>query len=247
MEEIINDELQIYRGKDFTIKPGITIHQPTLDEICDYGERAYWSMIYTLTSVGADLKFQLYDMGIDYTQVGDFELFYSLLSPSYDPSRTYIITGDLDFTQFQLFQKKDSQDIVMYDRERDILIDEDTYLKMAEVLRNMHGLKRNSQVPANASTKQILIDDAREEYERSKDKPYFSQLKNLVSAMINCEGFKYDHSQVWGMKINAFLDSVKRISKIKNAGLLLQSGYSGFGINLKEIPDHQLNWLGELE
>lgn len=247
MNELINDELQIYRGKDFKIKPGITIHQPTLDEICDYGERAYWSMIYTLTSVGADLKFQLYDMGIDYTKVGDFELFYSLLCPPYDQSKTCIITGDLDFTKFQLFQKNGSEEIVMYDSKQDILIDEDTYLKMAEVLRNMHGLKRNSQLPANASTKQILIDDAREEYERNKDKPYVSQLKNLVSAMINCEGFKYDHSQVWDMKINAFLDSVKRISKIKNAELLLQSGYSGFGINLKEIPDDQLNWLGELE
>ena len=49
------------------------------------------------------------------------------------------------------------------------------------------------------------------------------------------------------MKINAFMDSVKRISKIKNAELLLQSGYSGFGINLKEIKDKkQLDWLGEL-
>ena len=50
------------------------------------------------------------------------------------------------------------------------------------------------------------------------------------------------------MKINAFMDSVKRASKIKNVDLLLQSGYSGFGINLKDIKDkNQLNWLGELE
>lgn len=49
------------------------------------------------------------------------------------------------------------------------------------------------------------------------------------------------------MKINAFMDSVKRIGKIKNAQLLLQSGYSGFGVNLKEIDNKQLDWLGELE
>ena len=65
--------------------------------------------------------------------------------------------------------------------------------------------------------------------------------------MINSEGFKYNHDQVWGMKINAFMDSVKRIGKIKNADLLLQSGYSGFGVNLKEIDNKQLDWLGELE
>ena len=49
------------------------------------------------------------------------------------------------------------------------------------------------------------------------------------------------------MKINAFMDSVKRIGEIKNADLLLQSGYSGFGVNLKEIDNKQLDWLGELE
>ena len=65
--------------------------------------------------------------------------------------------------------------------------------------------------------------------------------------MINCPGFKYNHSEVWNMKINAFLDSVKRITKIQNAELLLQSGYSGFGINLKEIPNKQLDWLGDLD
>lgn len=79
MKEFIDDELLIYRGKDYNLAPGITIRQPTLNEICDYGERAYWSMIYTLTSTGADLKFQLDDMGIDYTTISDFTLFYSLL------------------------------------------------------------------------------------------------------------------------------------------------------------------------
>ena len=49
------------------------------------------------------------------------------------------------------------------------------------------------------------------------------------------------------MKINAFMDSVKRISKIKNADLLLQSGYSGFGVNLKNIDKKQLDWQGELD
>ena len=93
----------------------------------------------------------------------------------------------------------------------------------------------------------ILIEDAREEMEANKNKEYHSTLKNLVSAMINSEGFKYNHSQVWDMKINAFMDSVKRIGKIKNAQLLLQSGYSGFGVNLKEINNKQLDWLGELD
>ena len=61
------------------------------------------------------------------------------------------------------------------------------------------------------------------------------------------EGFKYNHEQVWNMKINAFMDSVKRIGKIKNAQLLLQSGYSGFGISFDDIDKKQIDWLGELD
>ena len=247
LEGIINDELQIYRGKDFFVKEGIVIHQPTLDEICNYGERQYWAMVYTLTSVGADMKFQLFDMGIDYTTISDFQLFYGLLSRSFSKEQTAILLGELDFSRLQIFQKKDSEDIVMYDRETNIEIDEYTYLIIADVLRSMHGLKRNDQLPANEATKQILIEDAREDYLRNKNREYHSQLKNMVSAMINCNGFKYNHNEVWNMKINAFIDSVRRISKMKNADLLLQSGYSGFGVNLKEISTKQLDWLGELD
>ena len=116
-----------------------------------------------------------------------------------------------------------------------------------DYLRQVHIIKKDEKLPGNETTKMIRIEDDREEYERNKNKEYHSQLKNLISSMINHDGFKYNHSQVWEMKINAFMDSVKRISKIKNSDLLLQSGYSGFGIDLKKIEKKQLDWLGELD
>jgi len=247
IEGVIYDELQIYRGGNLFIKDGIIIHQPTLDEICTYGEKEYWSLIYSFVSTGADLKFQLYDLGIDYTAIGDFELFYSILCRGLDKNKTSIIFGDLDFSHFKVGQRIDTDDIVLYDPETSMIIDEYTYLVIADVLRKMHDLKRNNQNPGNETTKQILIEDARAEFERNKNKEYRSQLKNLISAMVNCEGFKYSHTDVWHMSITAFLDSVKRISKIKNAGLLLQSGYSGYGINLQDISNDKLDWLGELD
>lgn len=243
----LNDELQIYRGNDYFVKKGIVIHQVTLGEISDYGEREYWSMIRSLTSVGADMKFQLYDIGIDYTTIGDFELFYNVLCRVFTKEQTSIVFGDLDFEKFKIYTNKDNGNIIMYDEDADIYIDEFTYMVMIDALRKMHDLKRNDQIPANESTKMILIEDAREEYLMNKNKPYHSQLKNLISAMINCDGFKYNHTNVWDMKINAFLDSAKRIQKIKRADILMQSGYSGFGVDLSKISNKQLDWLGELE
>lgn len=243
----LNDELKIFRGKDYFVKDGILIHQPTLDEICDYGESDYWSMIHTLTCVGADLKFQLYELGLDYTKISDFELFYSILRKGFPPEKTALLFGSLDLTGFELYEKQDPRAMVMYQKETGLMIDEFTYLVMIEVLRKMHGLKRNDELPANESTKMILIEDAGEAYRRKKNIAGSSLLKNLVSALTNSEGFKYSHHEVWNMKINAFMDSVKRISQIKHADLLLSSGYSGFGINLKEVSSKQLDWLGELE
>lgn len=246
---MINDELKIYRGEDFAISEHIIIHQPSLSEICDYGEQEYYSMIYNLTATPQSMKVQLWDMGIDYTTITPFELFYSILYKLYPQEKTFILFGDLDFTKFQIMKRKDDNSILLcqvIDGEP-VIIDEFTYNIIMDYLRQIHIIYKDEKIPANETTKIILIEDDREELEKNKNKEYHSQLKNLISSMINSEGFKYNHSQVWDMKINAFMDSVKRISKIKNAELLLQSRYSGFGVNLKDINQKQLDWLGELE
>ena len=279
----MNDELSVYRGEDYKISDYITIHQPTLDEIERYGEQEYYSMIYQLTATPQTMKAQLWDIGIDYTEITPYKLFYQLLFQIYPKERTSIIFGDLDFQKFELEQRKDNNEIVLIqeikvsehtqidddrtfirkiidkifhktfvsekieEHTEQVCFDEYTYNMIMDYLRSVHGIEKDERIPANESTKMILIEDAKDEIEKNKNKEYHSQLKNLVSSMVNSEGFKYNHSQVWDMKINAFMDSVKRISKIKNASMLLQSGYSGFGIDLKGIDKKQLDWLGELE
>ena len=295
-----NDELKIYRGEDFVVSKHIVLHQATLNEICEYGERDYYSMIYNYTATPQFLKVQLWDMGIDYTEITPYQLFYQLLYKMYSQEKTSIIFGDLDFSKFQLMQRKDDESILLYqevpvgdiynleyefvyhfsnlldasrfvgcevdelieelsknNRYNDfifanvqfepVIIDEYTYNMIVDYICKSHFIERDLKRPAKKKKKMVLIEDARDEIERNKNKEYHSQLKNLISSMINSEGFKYNHAQVWDMKINAFMDSVKRIGKIKNAQLLLQSGYSGFGVNLKEIDNKQLDWLGELE
>lgn len=246
---MLNDELKIYRGEDFVVSKHIVVHQATLNEITDYGENEYYSMLYQLTATPQSMKSQLWDIGIDYTKVTPYELFYSLLYRLYPQEKTSILFGNLDFTKFQIIQRHDDNSILLCQtvENDEVIIDEFTYNTIMNYLRKSHFIYKDEKIPANNTTKMILIEDARDEILKNKNKEFTSQLKNLISSMVNCEGFKFNHSQVWDMKINAFMDSVKRISKIKNAELLLQSGYSGFGINLKEISKKQLDWLGELD
>ena len=241
-----NDELKIYRGEDFIVSKHIVIHQPTLGEICDYGEQKYFSMLYSLTSTPRSMKAQLWKAGVDYTTITPYSLFLSLYQ-MFERENTSLLFGDLDFSKFELY-KKDDKDIILgqvVDGDF-VAIDEYTYGIIVDYLCKSHFIERDLKNPMNETTKMILIEDAMDELIKVSKEEYHSRLKNLISAMINSEGFKYNHSQVWDMKINAFMDSVKRIQGINNAKLLLQSAYSGFGINMKDIDKKQLDWLGEL-
>ena len=74
------DDLKIYRGSDIHITDKIIVTQPTIDQIIEFGEKRYFSTVHTLTGVGADFKWQLWDyFGIDYTQIDDFELFKKMI------------------------------------------------------------------------------------------------------------------------------------------------------------------------
>lgn len=86
------DELKIYRGDDIYITEKIIIAQPTIGQITEFGERRYFSAIQNLTSVGADLKWQLWDKGIDYTTIEDYDLFINMIHPSVSSKRKILET-----------------------------------------------------------------------------------------------------------------------------------------------------------
>lgn len=250
MQEL--DELKLYRGCDYVIGDCLSVRHPSLGEICSYGEQNYYQMVYHLTAVGADLKWQLFDAGIDYTKIDDFDLFCSVLRNDYGPGQTAILFGDtLNLPEMVLLQNQENGEVILYQEPAEpdkngITITRDIYLAVTGYLRKMHHIPRNDKLPANENTKKLLIEDDREDYLRNKDKPYQSLLQPLISAMVNMEGFKRNDETVWDMKINAFMDSVMRIGKIRNADLLLQSGYSGFGVDLKNIDKKELDYMGRL-
>lgn len=208
-------------------------------------------MVNTLCSVGADLKWQLDDIGIDYTKISDYELFYSVLAGRYTKEDTRILFGStLDFSRMSIIYDQNIDENIMLqssDNGAQIRIDKFIYSSIVNVLRKMHRLRRNDELPGNEITRRILIDDARDLYEENKNKSGGSYLLPLISTMVNSEGFKRDDVTVFNMKIRAFMDSVARVEKISNAKLLLQSGYSGFGIDLKKIDKETLNYMGELD
>ena len=73
------DRLQMYMGYDYILNEHIIIHQPTIGEIINLGEQKYWSVVYTICAIPSDMKSQLWDQGIDYEEISDFQLFIMLV------------------------------------------------------------------------------------------------------------------------------------------------------------------------
>ena len=67
------DQLQLYFGDPYVINEHITIQQPNIGQIMEYGEKKYYSMVHTITAIPSDMKSQLHDMGLDYEQLEDFQ------------------------------------------------------------------------------------------------------------------------------------------------------------------------------
>lgn len=240
----VNDPLQVYRGEDYVINSYIKIHQATLGEICDVGEENYFSVVHSITATPTDMKYLLSLKDIDWNKVDDYELFL-MNYQSFIPERTYVLFGDLDFTKYEIMVERDNEELCLYNKENNSVIDKSIYTLIVSYLRKAHGLSRNVERAMTETTKEVLLEEAKEQYESQQNKEYKSTLVPLISTMINMEGFNYTHENIWNMKINAFLDSVRRIQKIKNADILLQSGHSGFGVDLKKINKKQLNYFSE--
>ncbi len=248
MKNIYIDKSSLYYGEPFEICNGITIHIPTLADIRKYGELKYYKMVHTLCSVGIDICWQLEKINVPFDEISDFELFSQLLCKQFSSKDTSILFGNkLNFSEMELYSSKKNNSLYLIQKNEEIIIDENTYFVIVSYLREIHNLKRDDRVAGTKSCRMAFIEDAEMEYEAQKNETPKPILLPMISTMVNIDGFKRNDQTVWDMNIYAFMDSIKRISKIRNSNLLLQSGYSGFGIDLKKIKKDELNYMGELD
>jgi hypothetical protein len=133
---------------------------------------------------------------------------------------------------------------VLYNSEKDITFDRVAYSKTVEIIRKIHGITRNNQIPANEKTKMDLIEDARDESMAAINKPFKSALVPLVSTMQMYCGQCGDE-KIWDTPISAFLYNVRRIGKIQDAEHLLHGAYSGF-TDLKGVDKNRIDMFGDI-
>ena len=270
------DELKIYRGEDIYITPKITVTQPTIGQIADFGERRYFNAVHTLTAVGADLKWQLMDyMGIDYTQIEDYDLFVKFTSqvvssrknmykelttnPQYAEELVSIpddVMENMLINPLELILKDiDLCDFVpCTDKANDqiILYDakHDITIDRVVYTRMVDAVRKIHGLKRNnevPANERTKLDLI----EDARDEAMMAAnkpYKSIIKPLVSALSVKcgmLGDDRIWNMPVNMFFDSIKRANKIQDSQLLLQGAYSGFA-SLKDVDRNRLDWTGDI-
>ncbi len=237
------DELSLYFGDPYVVNDYITITIPKIGEVVKYGERQYYSMVQTITAIPSEMKASLWDAGIDWTQITDFQLFM-MLAPTLPKDKTYILFGDLDFQAMKPFENKFNETIVLRNPDTGAVIDELAYGKITSYLCSAHNLTKKVEKAANEFTKKFMIDEDRQKLQHNAKQPYKSFLRPLISAVKCRQGYTLDY--VKNMGLFEFFDDVNRLQVIVNADALLQGSYSGM-VDTSKIPKKNFDWCRSIE
>ena len=235
-------DLELYFGDDYIINDNIKIHQPTIGELIKC-EKDYFGVIYTLTAISSDMKSQLFDIGLDWNEVEDWQLF-TMLAPTLSQDRTAILFGDLDFSKMKLYDHpRIENETILVDKESGIVIDQMIYVRIVNYLRKLHGLTPKVEKTRSKTVKKWLIEEDRNKIKNSQNKPFKSYLLPLISSVKVKQRYTRDYVRNMGLK--ELFDDVARLQIINNADHLLSAAYGGT-IDMKKIDKRELNWMKEL-
>lgn len=244
------DRLRMFFGDDYEVTEGIVISQPTIGNILAFGEKEFYHTLNLFITNPTSLRVLLWKSGIDWTKITDYELFYRLiLQSNLQPSQTNLLFGDLDFSKFEPYRRQHEvdgnivEDVVLLNKEQDVVIDEDIYAHMACYLRTMFNIFPKVEKAKGKTTKEWMIEEdiRNSEIEKTPE----STLLHMISFCLNHPGFKYKKNELKDLGIVEFNDSVRRLLVYESTSSLMKGIYSGF-VDTSKIDQKEFNFMREL-
>lgn len=232
-------ESYLYK-KAIPVTDKITIRIPTVGEVLDR-EDDYYGMVSMLTAVPYDYMVQLDDIGIDFTEISEYDLFLMLFNGVKELDHG-LIFGDTDLSGLGLATHIETGMPVLYDETTGLVIDRVTQTRIADVVRKINHLEKEIHKPGNKEAQEYLIERARKKQKRRKKRKQDSQLEQLIVALVNTEQFKYTYESVRDLSIYQFNESVRQIQKKVEYDNRMHGIYAGT-VDPKTFSQDDLNWL----
>lgn len=242
------DKLQMYMGFPYVIdlpsaEGSVTISVPTMRTFIELGEKRYLQTINVFTTNTTEYRVPLWDVGIDWNEISDFELF-CMLYKQIDPEVSKSIFKDFDFNDLELYKK--GEEIVLYNEQLNIEINEEVYQHIAQYLRIIFNINPSEKITQDKFLKEMYINKDRNEAKiRAKKQKEPSSIQSLISGCVNHPGFKYKLKEVLDMGIYEFYDSVARLNTYESTTAVLKGMYSGF-VDSSKFKSDDFNFMREL-
>lgn len=201
-------------GENFKVNNYITVYNPYVYEVKDFGEELYFKVLSLFTRKPYDIAVELFDAGIDYQSITDWDLFLGTIN-QVPIELTCILFGKLNFTEFvPSINKENNRKCLINKFNNNICIDEVIYRQIVTYLRFIHFISEKVEYDVgNSMAKKFLIDRMRRKQKKmlkdlasGKIKKQ-SQLANMIKYCVNNSNFKYDYSSIMNIKLNLLYES----------------------------------------
>lgn len=253
------DTLQIYMDIPHIIdieglKGKLTIYSPTLGQVIKMGQTKFYMGINPFITNTTQYRLPLWEMGVDWNDLSDFDLFCMLLHSGVDKDVTDVIFGEeIDWSKFALYArvKEDgTEERILYNEESDIEINELMYFHISQYIRKMILRSPDEKITKDSTLKNMYIMQdkrhrANEQDKKEKGEDTSFSIQSLISACVNHPGFKYKKSELMEIGLNEFYDSVRRL-QIYESSIASMHGAMGGMIDAKKLPKDVTNFMREI-
>lgn len=230
----------------------LTIYEPTIWDMVKIGEdRFFHSLNVFVTNTTAN-KLSLWDVGLDWCVMSDFELFSSLIQ-GIDPDVWRMFFKDCEVSDFHAYNKhiEDKDILVLYNDVAKIEITEMVYFHISQYLRTMFNIFPEEKITRHKDLKEtyIMVERSKRDFEqKKKDKNELeehNQLQSIISACINHPGFKHSLKDLRDVGVAEFYDSVQRLQIYEHSTACLKGLFSGM-VDSKKIKPEEYNFMKEI-
>lgn len=232
---------------EYKVTDKVTVNIPTLGQYRSKTE-IYDTLMNYFIVTPSNYMVQLYDKGIDFRKLDEYEFFLQLIAVDYmwnEPTvDSTILFQGLDFSTLQVAE--DNGHIILVDNQGDTVIDEYVYLQVGALFCEILNTKKCRRKPKNQTAFDYIIDVEREHQKNAKRLKNKQQVEfdDLIVALVCKSGFPYNFETVNTLTLYDFYCCVQQIVKDTNYNNLMRGVYSGFGsVDLKRLNPNELNYL----
>lgn len=196
-----------------------------------------------LVATPYEMMVELDDIGVDYEEITEFELFILMFeSIAVNESNTSIIFGDLNLKDFREAYRNDINEKILINITTGVIIDRLVAMEIRQAIRKIHQWKNEDKKAGNKAAKEYLLERARIKKKRLERKPYHSFLQDMVVFLVNTEEFKYNYESSLTLPISLFIASKEQIPAKKEWEQVMNGVYFGT-VDSSKINLEKIHWM----